>query len=436
MRGSRVNKWLMGLGVWILLFGCQKLEDDKWGISKNGTLNVETRSVENDSILYPMTLYAFSESGKCVNSQTFEDKNEDVRLDLPSGKYRIVAVAGYAKGYIMPSVEGWDDEITLSTDDAPDTPLMMGMADVELDLETVNKLEILLSYSVAALDVSLAGVPSGVTEVGLTISPFYSSMNLKGEYKASDYSLSVVCTSDTAGRWMSPIRYVFPGSSEKTVFSITFKMEDGTKAIHGYVWKEAPKANQPYHLKGNYAGNLTLNGAFGITGWGQSEEVKFEFGSTGDSADRDDDVNSDFSELPKVGDFWNGALVVDVSETDDSGTEVLLMSLNEWSALVSEVGNITSAYSINGISGWRLPTDGEAQMLKDAYSGDAREALNERILAYDSKLAGIDGEERYLCMKAAAFYSFAFVEGTKITKAGEKKTYRVRLMKSCRVGAR
>lgn len=430
MRGGQVNKWLLGLGVWILLFGCQKLEDDKWGVSKNGTLNIETRSVENDSILYPMTLYAFSESGECINSQIFEDKNEDVRLDLPSGKYRIVAVAGYAKGYVMPSVKNWNDEIALSTDEAPETPLMLGRADIELNSGTVNKLEILLSYSVAALDVSLSGVPSEVTEVGITVSPFYSSMNLKGEYKASEYSLGMVCVSDTAGQWTSPLRYVFPGSSEETVFSIAFKMKDGAKVTHGYVWKETPKANQPYHLKGNYTGNLMLNGAFGIIGWGQSEEVEFEFGFTGESGNEDDDFGSDSSELPKVGDFWNGALVVDVSETDDSGTEVLLMSLNEWSALVSEVGNITSAYSINGISGWRLPTDGEAQMLKDAYSGDAREALNERILAYDSKLAGIDGEERYLCMKAAAFYSFAFVDETKITKAGEKKTYLVRLVKS------
>lgn len=429
MRGGRLNKWLMGLGVWILLFGCQKLEDEQWDISQNGILNVETRSVENDSILYPMTLYAFSESGECVNSRTFENKSEDVHLDLPFGKYRIVAVAGYAKGYVMPSVKSWDDEIALSVDAAPETPLMMGLADIELDSETVNKLEILLSYSVAALDVSLSGIPSGVAEVGITMSPFYSSMNLKGEYKASGYSLNMDCVLDTVGRWASPLRYVFPGSNEETVLSIAFKVNDGTKTTYGYVWKDAPKANQPYHLKGSYEGSLTLSGSLGITGWGQSEEVVFEFGSVEQTDDEDGTSNSELSEMPKVGDFWNGALVIDVGETDDFGTEILLMSLNEWSALTSEIGNLTSAYSVNGISGWRLPTDGEAQLLKDAYGGDAREALNKQILAYNGNLSGLDGEERYLCMKADAFYSFAFAEGTKITKAGEKKTYFVRLVK-------
>ena len=97
MRGGKVNKWLLGVGVWILLFGCQKLEDDKWDITKNGTLNVETRSVENDTIPYPMSLYAFSSSGECVANQKIENEDDGVQLELPSGKYRIVAVAGYSK---------------------------------------------------------------------------------------------------------------------------------------------------------------------------------------------------------------------------------------------------------------------------------------------------------------------------------------------------
>ena len=250
MRGNRVNKWLLGVGVWILLFGCQKLEDDNWDITKNGTLNVETRSVENDTIPYPMSLYAFSSSGECVDAQTIEDEDDDMRLVLPSGKYRIVAVAGYSKGYVMPSVKSWEDEIALSTNQCPETPLMLGMADIDLDSETVNKLEIVLSYSVAAMDVVLSGIPSEVIGVGVKISPFYASMNLKGEYTETDYSLDMVCSLDTANRWVSKTLYVFPGSGEETMFSIAFTMEDGTKSTYGYVWKNSPKANQPYHFVG------------------------------------------------------------------------------------------------------------------------------------------------------------------------------------------
>lgn len=433
MRGNRVNKWLLGVGVWILLFGCQKLEDDNWDITKNGTLNVETRSVENDTIPYPMSLYAFSSSGECVDAQTIEDEDDDMRLVLPSGKYRIVAVAGYSKGYVMPSVKSWEDEIALSTNQCPETPLMLGMADIDLDSETVNKLEIVLSYSVAAMDVVLSGIPSEVIGVGVKISPFYASMNLKGEYTETDYSLDMVCSLDTANRWVSKTLYVFPGSGEETMFSIAFTMEDGTKSTYGYVWKNSPKANQPYHLKGSYSGNLMLDGTFGITGWGESENVDFEFGSTVQSDDENNGSNTEPSDLPEVGSFWNGALVADVGETDESGTEVLLMSLDEWAVLTSEANDAASGYNVNGISEWRLPTYEEAQQLKSVFSDDKRLSLNERIAAYSSGLVGLNGVERYLCLKAGVFYSFAFVGGTNISKAGEKKTYRVRLVKSYRI---
>ena len=433
MRGGKVNKWVLGVCVWILLFGCQKLEDDKWGITKNGTLNVETRSVENDTIPYPMSLYAFSSSGECIANQTIESEDDDMQLRLPSGKYRIVAVAGYSKGYVMPSAKSWEDEIVLSADQFPETPLMMGMAEIDLDSETANELEIVLSYSVAAVDVILSGSPSEVTGVEVKASPFYASMNFKGEYKESDYSMDMVCSLDTVNRWVSKTQYVFPGSGEETVFSIAFTMKDGTKSTYGYVWKNSLSANQPYHLKGSYSGNLMLDGTFGITGWKESENIDFQFGSTNESGGGGNGSNTDPSDLPEVGRFWNGTLVADVGETDDDGTDVLLVSLDEWAVLTSEANEAASDYSVNGISEWRLPTYEEAQLLKNAFSGDKRLSLNERIAEYSSGLVGLSESERYLCLKADEFYSFAFAVGTNISMAGEKKTYRVRLVKSYRI---
>lgn len=125
--------------------------------------------------------------------------------------------------------------------------------------------------------------------------------------------------------------------------------------------------------------------------------------------------------------------MADVGETDESGTEVLLMSLDEWAVLTSEANDAASGYNVNGISEWRLPTYEEAQQLKSVFSDDKRLSLNERIAAYSSGLVGLNGVERYLCLKAGVFYSFAFVGGTNISKAGEKKTYRVRLVKSYRI---
>jgi hypothetical protein len=124
--------------------------------------------------------------------------------------------------------------------------------------------------------------------------------------------------------------------------------------------------------------------------------------------------------------------VADVIETDDSGADVLLLSLDEWDATVSEVKDVTFDYIVNGISDWRLPTHEEAATLRNRFSGDARVELNERIIEYDPELYELaNGEkERYLCLKNGELYSFQFIGGTSTTLAGDKRSYYVRLVSS------
>ena len=196
MKCLNILQWLPMVAVGAFFYGCQQVEDAQWSDDEYGTLKVETRTVENVEVPYPMSLYAFSSSGDCVDTQTIEDEDEKIQMDLPSGNYRIVAVAGYGSGYVLPSVEDWEDEITVAEDEIPETPLMMGMADIKIDTEVENKLKINLSYSVAAMDVVLSGVPDDVKSVEVTVSPFYSSVNLKGEYQNSGSSLCLTCTLD------------------------------------------------------------------------------------------------------------------------------------------------------------------------------------------------------------------------------------------------
>ena len=108
------------------------------------------------------------------------------------------------------------------------------------------------------------------------------------------------------------------------------------------------------------------------------------------------------------------------------------MSLDEWEATVSQVDEVLDGYSVNGISGWRLPTHEEAALLRASFSGENQEELNELIAEYDESLYGLDGDERYLCTKNGVYYSFKFAGGTTISKAGEKRSYYVRLVKTYR----
>ena len=181
---------------------------------------------------------------------------------------------------------------------------------------------------------------------------------------------------------------------------------------------------------------MIVGGSFDVNEWEDAINVDFEFGGS-EVPDVEDEEGSDepvidLTGVPEIGTIWNDMIVVDMAETDDGKIDLLLMSLDEWDATTSQVDDVISGYSINGIAEWRLPDYEEAKLLRARFSGDNRLELNDLIAEYDEGLYGLDGEERYLCLKEGAYYSFKFAGGTTISKAGEKRSYYVRLVKSYR----
>lgn len=169
-----------------------------------------------------------------------------------------------------------------------------------------------------------------------------------------------------------------------------------------------------------------IEGELEVTDWKGSVEMDFGFGANGK-------IENGLTDVPQAGTIWNGMIVADIGETDDGAVNLLLMTLAQWENTVSQVESILSGYSVNGISGWRLPTQDEVSVLRTRFSGIGRTELNEMITEHDDALPVLDAEERYLCTKNDVFYSFKFEEGTSITKAGEKRSYYIRLVKTCRI---
>ena len=435
MKRILFDRWLLVVAICLSVGSCQQLPDELWTETEKGTLKVKTRSADDGEVAYPLTLYVFSSDGDCVDTQLVEDEEEDIQLHLAEGQYRIVVVSACQDGYLASIIKDWEDVIEIPEDGGADIPLVMGKADVTVDSTTKGKLEIVLSHSVTAMDVALSGIPSDVTEVVVTMSPFYTAVNLKGEYIGADYSLNLPCTQDAEGRWSTETRYLFPGSGKETVLSIWMKNQDGEEMTYGYTWKDTPEANQPYHLEGSYSG-LALNGTFILKAWNEAKEVEFEFGETTSSdgegeQEGDNGSSTDLPGSPKVGEIWNGSIVANVIETEDSGVELLLLSLDQWYEYTSMVPEVVSGYSVNGIAEWRLPTREEAEFLMKTYYGDDRLALNQRIDEYDEEgLVGINGDGRYLFEDAGEYFTFVFDPGRKVWDAGEKTKYYIRLVKS------
>ena len=432
------NKWLLSAAICLLGSACQSLVDEDITMGEEGTLKVKTRSAAGEEISYPLSLYAFSEKGDCVASQTVGNAGESTRLSLPAGTYKIVSVSGYSEGYEIPAEPHWEDVIRLVGEAGAEVPLMIGKADVTVGADKESRLELVLSYAVTAVDFTFSRVPSEVAAVSVVLSPLYSSINMKGDYVDADYALSLDCSLNTGNLWSTRTKYVFPMNGAETTLSIVMKLKNGEVVTHGYVWKDAPKSGQPYHLHGEYSDGFALRGDFVVSGWKEAEEVEFTFGSvsppTGEEEEDGDDAPVvDWSDLPEVGSIWNGTIVADVREAGTEGVDLLLLSLDEWSIQTSQVEELLSGYSVNGLADWRLPTYEEAKQLRINFSGSYRIELNEKIWEYDGELYGIDGEERYLCDKSGSYYSFIFSGGTSITQCGSKRSYYTRLVKTVRL---
>ena len=416
---------------------CQQLPEDNESTDSTTeqTLTVKVRSSEDAEIDYPLYLYAFNKSGKLAASQTIDEEGKDMALSLSEGDFQVVAVAGVCDDYELPESPSLKDAIVLSNDEGADTPLMIGKADIGVSRNAGTTAEIALSYVVAQLNVKLKNVPTDVSTVQLSISPLHSSLSMGGEYGGDAQKVKVNCTLNDDGTWSAEPTYIFPGSGKETTFSVYFKKEDGTELTYGYTYQGTPEANHPFNITGSFADGIIVGGSFEITGWEEAINVEFTFGANvvpDEEETESDEPEIDLSSVPEVGSIWNGTIVADIGEADENGVNLLLMSLDEWEATTSDISDITDGYSVNELTGWRLPTHDEAALLRARFSGTGRLELNELIEDYDTDLYGLaDGEkERYLCLKNDAYYSFRFVSGTTTTKAGEKRTYYVRLVKT------
>lgn len=425
------------------MFSCQQIaEDDDWlSEGEEKSLKVKVRSAGETELVYPLYLYAFAENGQLAASQVIADEEEDMSLTLSKGDFQVVAITGTSASYQLPERPDLDDVITLTGSKGAETPLMVGRANVEVGKASTSTVQITLSYVVAALNVELKEVPSNVSAVQLSLSPLYSNLSMDGDYGGDSQKVKVDCTSDGEGNWAAQTVYIFPGSGAKTIFSIYFKMDDGSEVTYGYTFQGTPEANHLFNVTGTYAGGVIVGGSFDVNDWEGSIDVEFEFGANvvpdeeeeeGNENEVEDEPEVDLTGVPEVGSIWNDMIVADMGEADETGVELLLMSLDEWEGMTSQVDDVTSGYSVNGISGWRLPTHEEASLLRARFSGSNRLDLNDLIADYDDSLYGLDGDERYLCTKNSDYYSFKFAGGTTISKAGEKRSYYIRLVKTYR----
>lgn len=135
---------------------------------------------------------------------------------------------------------------------------------------------------------------------------------------------------------------------------------------------------------------------------------------------------------------FDGHFVIFSDSLSQRVAELTLMSLTDWSKIMSsysetpEAASDTATHYVEfGLSGWSIPSEDVARRMKEELSPD--EMNFELSVLYGDAIRVTEGSSnaRYLCEKAEKTFSFA--ENTKITKAGAKTKYRLRLVRTIRV---
>ena len=445
-----------------ILSSCEKvdmLEDGEDGAQTNTsgvTRNVKlvAKAIDNTDVAYPLTIYAFDTEGNNVTSTVINSKDDaSATLKLKKGRYHLTAVSLPSSYEPLSSVKDWNATFSMPKSGYATEPLMTGSADINVT-SSDQIAHISLGYRQASLSVTINDVPSSVTSVDVTLSSAYTDMTLAADLSGK-MMVTVPCVkgaaSNNGATWSTGKFYILP--SVNAVPSITISFSGGTTGdvSYSHTYNASLLAGTPYNFTATYKGkaeggggssddDVTINTDISAGKWADEVKESFNFGPDVNKTESPSDPESNVitvTTLPGSGDIWNGHVVGFVNEISETEREVVLISIKEWEKISSafssnanQAKEIAAQYEENGLSGWIIPTRNDGMALNRLYSYDNNRALINSALETcgGTGLIQMYGTSavRYLCEDAEYTYSY---KSATITKAGEKTTYYLRLVK-------
>ena len=450
-----MKRLLLLLFLSLFLMGCQTIEIPDTPTPqkpKHPNVSIVARSTSQEALSYPLSVYAFDESGKCAAQQTIASAEEALSLALAPGNYRIIALSGQ-QGYTLSSGEvSATTRLSMTAKENYATvPLQRGEALVKVG-KTKSKVTLMMNYAVAGVTLVLNHVPSSVTAVSARLGDLYRQMDCNGSY-FSTAAVDIPCTQQTDATWSTPTVYVFPGA--KVATSVTLSLTDaGQTRDYSAVMNQPIAAATPYRFEGNYSGEgesgtMSLTGTLIAGGWQTQVDKDFAFGPTAPAQPTPDPGTPvvppksgevTVASLPTAGTLWQDKYVVALVESPTAeGADILLISTADWDNLYSALSandptgaaDIAASYVENGLTGWTIPTTAEAKALAEAYNGAALNRLNALIRKVGGQNIEVESGNkrvRYLCENAT--HTYTFQSDNRVLGAGEKvKNYHLRLVK-------
>lgn len=445
-----------------ILSSCEKvdmLEDGDDGAQTNTsgvTRNVKlvAKAIDNTDVAYPLTIYAFDTEGNNVTSTVINSKDDaSATLKLKKGRYHLTAVSLPSSYEPLSSVKDWNATFSMPKSGYATVPLMTGSADINVT-SSDQIAHISLGYRQASLSVTINDVPSSVTSVDVTLSSAYTDMTLAADLSGK-MMVTVPCVkgaaSNNGATWSTGKFYILPSVNAQPSITISFSGGTTGDVSYSHTYNASLLAGTPYNFTATYKGkaeggggssddDVTINTDISAGKWADEVKESFNFGPDVNKTESPSDPESNVitvTTLPGSGDIWNGHVVGFVNEISETEREVVLISIKEWEKISSafssnanQAKEIAAQYEENGLSGWIIPTRNDGMALNRLYSYDNNRALINSALETcgGTGLIQMYGTSavRYLCEDAEYTYSY---KSATITKAGEKTTYYLRLVK-------
>jgi hypothetical protein len=275
---------------------------------------------------YPVHIYAFDSNDKCAGYQKLTSDAENMYLKLPVGAYTLYALAGAQDSkYLLPDWESATLQSQVFLAGNLHDELEAGSATVELLPDTHHQIDLKVRRVVAGLNASLSELPTGITDVKLSIQPLATSLAIDGTFFTNDTEKDKAVASlqltkgKLEGTWyLADTAFIFPSSDNVTI-SIRLDGKDGVKE-YSYETESPFEANYSYDLIVTYddmIGMSILSGYVSGTEWDGGKQVIFGLNNQGQTDAR----------RFKSGDVFKGSYILK-TEPADKETEAWLYLLH------------------------------------------------------------------------------------------------------------
>ena len=314
---------LAAISGFVCLVSCSEPESllQSENPSSDNLLRVVTHTREGDEPATPLaSVYLFDASNKLVRTLETDAAGDyttaSSSVKLPEGTYTLCALnASDLAHFQIPDNPTPTSAITQAEgQDMGD--LLMATATESLDDGESKVVNMTLLRKVLELStISITQVPAEVDGVTVSISPFYSAVQLNGVFVDADpATCSFTLTDAGSGTWQAePQQLVFPSNGTPTI-TVTFT--SGTENTHYAYTADSPlAANNKYNIAGTYTEPLgvTLTGAITFQSWATDPTaVAFSFDHNNATTTPDSPTNP--VDPPVEGELYNGCYVVSVDE--------------------------------------------------------------------------------------------------------------------------